>query len=293
MQFPSRENLKKSEDGTEYIYGGSVAINRFLGHLQDRCLEKTDLNYKCFLINVFTLCENIYKLDVSDIENFKLLKNELSILVKYIDIYIYTKNIKNAKLLFYIPSYEKVPSERKRKIKEGTKKHGLKKFYLKVVQGGNIGELGKGITTSSSLEVFLNKIGNKKKFPHESLNSFLNLYSGEKINALENCLLISHIYLDYELLNLNKHVKIFLRYYDKILKREDLNKKLVKDYHIPFSLYSLSFFGDSSFIEPILKRNIRKKVLELLPKKVNFSNNFLKETITKVYKDKPILLKEY
>ena len=106
--FPSTEGLKLSDKGDEYIYGGSVAINRILGSLQNHPEPKPR---KLWLINCMTLLSNVFNKNLSMADIAELYTNEIRLLTLYIEAYAntYTPRIKPI-IVFYIPDYRHIPT---------------------------------------------------------------------------------------------------------------------------------------------------------------------------------------
>jgi hypothetical protein len=268
--FPSTEGLGKSQDGSELVYGGSIAINRQLGRLRDLAGQKDAPPYLLYLINVYTLVDNIYSKDtkVSILED--LLTTEINILTTYIEAYSSHFNSYMSKsfkptIIFYIPEYN-IPSKYRREIDSKTQKGKIKLFYdlIRKSFGRNIVEMS---STGNSYRYML-PVGHVT-YPHREIVPIVQRLSS-KIDYMFGSGpvgLISHITLDLHIGRLIPNIHLLERYTGDVLTYSQFGKKLDKGGRVPFNVYTHRAFGDDLLLEPLVQRKLKKELLEVAEKK--------------------------
>ena len=261
--FPNTENMPVSENGLETIYGGSVGVNRILKTLKDLSLNFTDKPYQTFLINIYTLADNVYEKNISLSKFNTKLHTEMAILITYIEAYF--SNINSVghipTIVFYAPSYSIIPFTRMRKIKPNTHKENIIKLYEKFIKLNFKSSLDRIIETVPNSNKFIIPVG-KNCLPHIDLIKYMRgIQLSPYINTNSKIALISHCMLDLHICKHLSNVNLLERYTGRMLTKKDFNKKLDSSGMIPFNPNTHQLFGDSLHIVPLIKGKERKELI--------------------------------
>lgn len=262
-EFPSTESLEKSDDGSEFIYGGSVAINRHLGNFRDMAGHRDAPRYGLYLINLYTLVDNVYTKDikVSDLEN--LLSTEIRLLTTYIEAYssyFSTVTMKfKPTIIFYLPQYN-IPEKFKRQIDPKTHKGKIKTFYDLVAK--NVGRGIKEMPDTGESYRFMIPVGHGT-YPHRDLAMSLPRLPSKVVHTGRGPIaLFTHVTLDLHIGRLLSDVRLLQRYTGDTLSYSQFGSKLDKEGRVPFNVYTHRAFGDDLLLEPIAKRKVKKDLLD-------------------------------
>ena len=282
-QFPDLAGLQKSDDGTEFIYGGSVGINRVLGHLRLQAYSATKINYSLYLINVMTLIRNVDAKDQTDKVFLERLNLEIQLLILYISSYAgatqYPKIIPT--IVFYIPDYKAIPKAFARPVSDKLQRHyDLLKKLVQHLPSTSV--LTKDL---SDYKQWLYYVGGSS-LPHIDLSSAINkdfkvvsVY-GNTYRTGDPICLITHFPIDLYLHRRVNNVHLLESYTGAVKTLSQFGTKINGNADVPFNPATHVLFGDDYHIAPLVKGKEKKMLLELATEK-----QWLQKPITIIVED--------
>jgi hypothetical protein len=266
MGFPSLETLDKSSDGSEYIYGGSVGINRILGFFRSNAYNDNKYNIRILIVNMFTLFRNVYKKDTSDAALEELLSTEIRLLSQYYEAYAYAMRTPTYRpiLVTYIPDYESaIPKDILHKKSETAKV--MHDTYERIMNS-NFAKHVLDVSTSGMTAYIV--MTSKGIYPVRTIMKFIQENNAMwKLSPVHNAVLISHCPLDWYLLENNNMIISVLESYTGNMKFiYDIGERLSGSIHVPFNKYTHLLFGDKYHIGALVKPKDKKKMIDLAEK---------------------------
>lgn len=273
MSFPSTEGLSRSEDGSEFIYGGSVGLNRILGNFQSYSMLDASPRWSAYLLNMFTVFRNAYNPKLTDMQNAQMISQDCEYFLLYLDSYLealpLNQRSKTKPVVFYVPHYDRLPLD----IVRNTPKvvDMLSMFYKLMpscvpLQSGQVSQ--SEYTTRFVLQC------PKMELPQVTLAAWLRSYamqnqSGYKWN--DQIFMFTHSAMDLHLCNRVPGVTLVESYTGATKYPKDFGTKLsvsakdleaYPDLIIPFNTVTHRAFGDPLLIKPLVVRNMKKALLE-------------------------------
>ena len=250
--FPSTENLRLSEDKTEFIYGGSIAINRLLdmfrNHVPQGRTERPKYPWHLYLVNGMTLFDNVYEDKMRHDEVTSRIQNEIDMLMTYASSYMSFFTRTRPTFLIYIPQYKQIPSNLRRptpKAKED-KWRQYKNVFLDITQKG----FHKEETNHGYL--WFASIGNHR-FPHKELTDMVRRTPTQHRPDNTPLFLLTHMVLDLHLSKTTRHVTLAERYTGLIKDHNSFGTKLNTKADVPFNTDTHRLFGDKHLLLPLIK----------------------------------------
>lgn len=267
--FPSVAGLEKSEDGSEYIYGGSVGINRILGYLHGTAGQLHAMPWRLYLINVFTLLDNIYDIKLTPKQIDEAFHGEVRILCQYIE--AYTSSLpgpyKPPTIVFYIPDYGVIPPKLRRTFKEGGRDDLMGKFYQRF-KSSSFSSVPDHIADTPYSQIWAVPVG-KGLYPHRDLVSWLRGISSKTPYIFDRDAvgIITHCPIDLHIHRILAQVSLIERYTGAIVSPRFFGKKLSSDGLVPFNMYTHRVFGDKVHLAPLIRGKTKVTLLERAKKK--------------------------
>lgn len=267
--FPDVSGLEKSADGSEIIYGGSVAINRLLGLLRDTAGSPTATPWMLYLINAFTLADNVFDVKATTRENENAFHADVNLLCQYIEAYMasFPRVLRAPVIVFYIPDYGHLPKKLVRGHKEGTRAEALDTFYknLRLTFPIKASRLNPGSDASQQWSVHVGG----GTFPHRDLVQWLRETSTELsyVYNSDPAAIITHCPIDLHIHRMISNLSLLERYTGRIQGPSQFGHKLNKDGFVPFNLYTHRVFGDSVHLKPMVSGKDKKALLKVAEEK--------------------------
>lgn len=251
--FPDVSTLEKSQSGDEYIYGGSVGINRILGHLRDTAFLSSAPKYGLFLINTLTLLDNVYdKGTKNEAELYKAFLKEVEMLCMYIEAYASVRKIPyTPTIVFYAPTYERLPSQVRR---DNSNNANGRVQALHDVLRPQLAYSPTDISVTDASQRWIVPVGSAG-LPHKDIVAWLRGKAGKLhyIQSQDQVALITHCVIDlYIHLSLPK-VQLLERYTGQVKQPSTFGSKLGVGNHVPFNMYTHRAFGDKIHIKPLVQ----------------------------------------
>lgn len=97
-----------------------------------------------------------------------------------------------------------------------------------------------------------------KVWPHHQIRELLR--NQKNTNT---CLLVSHVPLDFHVTRWIKSINVLESYTGKIVDVKDLPSKVFKQLDVPFNEYTHVMLGDKDFLQPVLKRKEKQRLIDL------------------------------
>lgn len=270
--FPSVEGLQISKDGSEYVYGGSIALNRILGRMRD--LAPTgSYPFRLWLINTYTLFENVHTLDATLRTTSEAFHAEVNILLQYIEAYAASLPGKHRipEVVFYHPTYTLIPDKRRREVKEGTKsgkaRMQLDTLYQKFIRS----EMAPGpvhLPRPNGLSSMWSVPVGRGSFPHRELSRWLQQSAPQlTYTSGEAVALITHCPMDLHIHRYVPGLIVFERYTGELLGTKDFGKKIDSTGTVPFNMYTHQVFGDKVHLKPLITPKQKRELLAIAEKR--------------------------
>jgi hypothetical protein len=263
--FPRVETLEKSADG-EYIYGGSVGINRVLGFFRENAYKANKQDIRVLIVNIYTIFRNVYRKDATDAELSILVGTEISLISQYYEAYTHTMRspVYQPILLVYIPDYDSAISQSVAHTKSAATV-AMDSAYTKLVNS-NFPKMVQEAHTQYTLTYFVKT--DLGIYPHRSILGFVRKFSSAwKLSTTHCAFLVSHCPVDWYLLG-STAVKISLleSYTGNIRSQNELGERLTGSKHVPFNRYTHRLFGDKYHISSLVKPKDKRALIELAEK---------------------------
>lgn len=259
--FPSTENLALSENESEFIYGGSIGINRILDMFRKRAPignNKTPAYpWHLYLLNGMTLFENVYEDKHTKNTIIELIEKDIEMLMIYASSYMsfFTKD--RPTFIIYIPSYGLLPKSEVRSIPESKKKKWdmYEKVYRDIFQQNRMVQ-----HQNEHGYQWVTKAGTQR-LPHKELSRLIQSLPPKHYKKRTPIFLMSHIALDLHMSALVPNITLVERYTGLIKEPKNFGTKLNTNVSVPFNVYTHRLFGDKHLLHPLLKGK-KKKTLE-------------------------------
>lgn len=245
------------ESSSEPILDSSIGVSNILNSLAILSQMKPKPIWDTVLINVMTLIRNNLDKDKTDAKIIENVKIDISMLITYFSEYFSMDTPDSPYIIFYLPTYSKIPLLHKRKLNATTSRIEdiLKKLEKEV--NGDIEELDQ-----KTFKIYTVKVG-RLHFPHVQLKNHIDKFNFGKQRIMNRrYVLISHCPLDYHITRYIKNTQIFESYTGKIKNIEQIGKRLFDSSAIPFNKYTHILFGDKVNLYPIVKRKDKQRMLE-------------------------------
>lgn len=260
VMFPDRSQLDKSDDGTEYIYGGSVGINRILGYFHDNAYKLGREEWPLLLVNLFTVFRNVYHKDLSDLELESLVTLDCDLLTLYVEAYASARpHIRHTPgIVFYAPTYSLIPKELLRPL--GPAAQVQHDAYLRFRRSLGDGETN--ISHEGRSFRWVVPVGSEQ-LPHRQLLRWLAASGArfEYIPGQDPVMLISHCPIDLHIASRLPTVRLMESYQGVIKHPTAFGSKLDVGDDVPFNPYTHRVFGDKVHLAPMVKGADKKALL--------------------------------
>lgn len=261
--FPSVVGLERTQEGNEYIYGGSIAINRILDHLRT---FSDKVPYRLFMINAYTLVNNVCSMlkHASPMQINDALNNEISHLRVYIDAYGKTHNVTPI-VIYYIPKYQYLPKEL---IRDNSKNaNGIVDAIYKDVIRQYLSTPTLIDSEGYTLVEYTVPVGNHG-FPHRELYSWLLKQNiPGYIPDRDRVAILTHCIVDLHISSRLGNMTLLERYTGKAIPSKDFGHKLHSSGYIPFNIYTHRVFGDKLHFKPLVSSKDRDKLVNIAKEK--------------------------
>lgn len=278
--YEEHTNDKELSDQGEIINNCSIGLNRILNWLASNFNNSNKVHYEFYLINLITMIRNCFSPDTSDKEIYTKVDTDIDQLRVYISGYSYNTNIKPV-TLFYLPIYAGLGIHKR--------KHTGQNLRIEELANGLMKYLPKKLTDISSGNIKTYVQVFSPKLPHLEIKALASRIAPRGLRS--NTLMLSHCPVDFHIHRYMKYLQLIESYTANIVSAKDFGKKLFKK-EIPFNPYTHLTLGDSINIDPIAKRNDKKKVLEVAKTrnwKIRTEYEILNDLITRCGIDKKIL----
>lgn len=271
--FPDVSKLEKSQDGLNYIYGGSIAINGILDNLRNLAGRGTP--WKLLLVNGLTIANNVFDKDLSEKEMFDRYMVDCDMLGMYMEAYAASFRDKyKMKMVIYLPDYSAISPNR---LRDNSKNNNgrVQLFYDKVRKSLTTDKLVY-MDTEYGIRSFI-PVGSSGNLPYKYLASII------KSNVLDrdHVALISHCALDLHVINRANNIHLLDRYTKNIIYQSEFGVKLDSEGRVPFGNVTHAIFGDKIHISPFVSGKKKTELLELASKqKWNYkSQQYILDTV--------------
>lgn len=297
--FPDETGMPRSVDGSEPIRGGSIALNRILGHLVE---SRNDRNpqAKAVLLSAFTIYANVWgsTTDHSLAAMETGFIQDLNLFLDYYDIYL--SHVWNpyfgekfCPVIVYFPDYHTLEKELRRELTgdSGDAFAGYVNFMKKQnIQDGEVRKLEHvrcmwitaGAQTYPHREVV-------RKFREVTHHQDCLYTSGDPI------WLMSHIPLDFYMAKRVRGIQILQRHTGKVVSPDSVRLKFDRGGRVPWMTTTHVVFGDGVLIGTLLDRSSRKVLLDdaTTHKWMSRSEEEIRQRIIKLTKIPPATLRKY
>lgn len=264
--FPSTEGMQTSSDGSEFIYGGSIAINRILGRLRDTAGPRA-VPYRLWLINAYTLLENVFKPDAREEDIVAALHMEVNLLVQYIEAYMShcTGPFRPPTIVFYAPTYripDKLLREQNKDTKSGAKRIALDRLYAKL-QGSLFGTQPLQLNRAQAFSLTWSVPVGSRNLPHRDLAIWVNNAARDLTYVVgsDPVALITHCPIDFHITRQLSNIDLHERYTGEVIKPRAFGKKLHDSGHVPFGIYTHQLFGDKVHLASRMDVKTKKAIV--------------------------------
>lgn len=215
--------------------------------------------YDTVLVNIKTLIRNAINTHGDNYEKvLNALNSDSSQLLNTIAIYMgnFSKGVlNNPNAIFYISQYEIEESYRRKETKVNSRVEKFTKRYFSSLKNEE-GEY-------SGIDYAVRKYNTC--YTAQSLLKEIFDYEAKKkkgFGKLRRTLLISHCPIDFHLLFKMKNCRLLQSFTSKVLKYEDLSKKVFKNEDIPFCSPTHIAFGDNVDLKAFAFRKNKKLLFE-------------------------------
>lgn len=262
--FPDTAGMERSQDGSEPILGGSIAINRLLNHLRDTA--GTGTPWRLWLINLYTLFDNLYTdLTITGAQLDTALRTEVQLLTQYIEAYAsYLPGPpRRPDIIFYAPDYAIIPTKLRREISPETKTGQLRRALDRAFQVFRTTRILPQTTPSPAVVRFI-PVG-QGSYPHRDLVRWLRAHSAQLqyIYDQDPVALITHCPIDLHIRRYLKQLFLLERYTGHILQPAAFGKKLPASEDVPFNIYTHQLFGDQVHLASRIKGKLKSQLLQV------------------------------
>ena len=263
IPFPDETAYPRSQDGSEPIRGGSVGFNNILGRFVKTA--KTDRRplTGCFVINAATVFRNVFHPDDKFSDTVAKWEKDIHLFVTYFQSYlsyVYQGNepLKPTPIIVYLPDYRVLPSVNRRAMTG--RAEALWKQYAAFLKEYN--QDAESVFSNPYIDQWIMSVG-KTRFPHQELNTWLDLYATKHdttFRADRRLMMISHILLDYHMCVRKPFLQVLESYTAETMSSPDFRFKLDKSGILPFNAITHLTFGDSTLVA----NQLRPKMSRLL-----------------------------
>lgn len=269
IPFQNEALLPKALDNETPIRGGSVGINEILGYLKDTATKRKSSQWKLFLLNAFTITRNVFTKDMSYPVFTEAFINECKLFQDYLRSYLsYVDHQDNRTyrypVILYFPKYDKIPLS--------MRKHHPDSYRTHVIYYNKLKEHHANMNTSSHddfIKFHIVSVGNTH-LPFRELASYLRskllLEKDVLFNLRDPVFLLSHCVLDLYIHTTLPKVELVESYTAKIKTFKEFGSKLTSAVDIPFIWETHRLFGDGTHIEPLVKGQKKKLMIEVASK---------------------------
>ena len=252
--FPDLASLETSQDGTEYIYGGSVGVNRILGYYRKTAYLHDRPEWAYHLFNVYTMVRNVYTKGMSPAALYAAFDHELTLLIRYVQAYGELARLpqhRHPAIAVYVPTYDAYPKDRLRPKAEGAQQ--LEQAYLRLCK-----DLPKTITQLQD-RVWLVPCGSTVRLPHLDLYRWLQRQDVQAHH--HRILMISHCLTDLHLAHFMPRLHLLESYTGTVREPKQFGERLDGSGVIPFTPITHQVFGDSVHLTPLVKGVLKKSLI--------------------------------
>lgn len=255
--FPDTSRALRSKDGSEPILGASIALNRILLALKDQ----SDLR-RLWAINLRTLLENVWIEGMDGKTAEAAVEREIDHLILYIEAHAHAgrKISRNPVILFYVPTYDRIPRAR-RQIFTGSTKFEIRQRQMDRVWDRFRARLFTArplrlARPQDHADSWYATLG-KGQLPHRDIARFFS-----KEPQTDPVHLISHTLIDCHLFRHRREVRLVERFTGKILKQKDLAKKIDPGLRLDFNAITHQVMGDRFHLKPLVTPQERRAILK-------------------------------
>ena len=258
--FPSTENLALSEDKSEFIYGGSIAINRILDMFRKQAPQSQNAYPKypwhLYLISGMTLFDNIYEKDMTREVAAGRIQNDIDMLMTYASSYMSFFTKVKPTFLIYFPHYDSLPRPITRKL-PASKEHKWR-LYTSVFSDISSSSVHKEETNYG--HIWFSRVG-RQRLPHKNLGDMIRRIPTAHRPKNTPLFLLSHMAMDLHLSKIVRPVTLAERYTGLIKTQDQFGSKLNTKVDVPFNTYTHRVFGDRHLMLPLISGK-KKTALE-------------------------------
>lgn len=251
--FPSTKNLALSDDGSEFIYGGSIGINRILDMFRKNAVSydkmyRPKFPWFLYLVSGMTLFDNIYEKNMTREAAAHRIQNEIDMLMTYASSYMSFFTKTPPTFLVYLPHYDNLPRHLTRKIL--VSKEYKWRLYMGVFSDINNNRLHKEQTNNGHL--WFTRVG-PKRFPHKELSDIVRRIPDHQAPKGTPVFLLSHMPIDLHLSKTIPKLTLAERYTGLIKTQDQFGTKLNTKADVPFNTDTHRLFGDKHLLLPLIK----------------------------------------
>lgn len=260
-QFPDLSTLKKTDDGSEFIYGGSVGINRILGLLRNTAFPHPAIDWRVWFINVSTLVRNAFAPTATPENIRSSVALDCNLLSLYISAYS-TQSLRRdpISIIFYIPSYEFLPSDIRRPLEgralqlEQASQWIYSHFPVDAVTE---------VTSSPHTRVFVARVGGATTTTAYDISAWMASHATAlRIRTNDPVALVSHRPLDWHVARRLHAVSLVESYTGSVRHVVQFGERLFKSDTIPFYPTTHRLFGDGVDVRPFVSGKPRAQLIE-------------------------------
>ncbi len=261
--FPPTNGLERAKnDPEEFIYGGSIAINRILGMLRESAYSPNRPEWAVIFISLRTLVVSSYKKDKTFKQITEDVANDIGMLKTYITSYVSANPARPPALIaFYGSDYAPVPQRYRRDLSDDDIRQN--EAYQSIVSSMfNIPHMLSD--TTPHLESWWFPSG--PDLPNRSMFRILMDYQLRQTQPIYKkgapVAVLTHVPSDLYVHRLVSNVMLWERFTGRVKRSEEFGTKLHKDGNLPFYPSVHCVFGDSVLIKPMITGKPRTALLE-------------------------------
>jgi len=261
--FPDTAALEKSKTGEEFIYGGSIGINRILGNLREWSMSSDKIHWSAIFISIYTLFDNNFSETKSKDDTLRDIQTDTRLLCDYLEAYAYMgkKPPRPPVIVFYIPYYDALIPTLRREL---SPKQKLKnERFEKIRQLFPTQPQLMGVSPHS--ERWLLPL-DKTSLPHRQLYRWTRSYhSATQVGYYDPNrphAILTHAALDLHLCRFLTKVTLLERYTGKVKTQGEFGTKFEKENVIPFYSSTHRVFGDDLHVQPLITGKPRTELIK-------------------------------
>lgn len=261
VAFPSTEGLATSQDGSAFIYGGSVAINNILEHLRKTATLSHRGEWKVWLINMLTIVDGCSHKDASPKDIIAAAAHDFQLLTQFISAYAsYSKDTayRYPIIIGYWPSYTAIPEAHRRKPSPSLA------LAMDVFSRMDMGPTDVVVNKDDDRLLMHVRVGTRADLPHVDLNAKLaRVLTGTGFVSGMPIAMITSFPTDLHLASRMSKMVLLERFTARIKGPSEFGTKLDKAGRLPFNAFTHLTFGDGVLIQGLISGRKKTALLEL------------------------------